>query len=74
MQLNFSLYGLRQQCNREADQPCTCMSDFVMPGDGSSPTDFIGAFACTAGIGARSLCEALEKEKLDDYGSIMVRS
>lgn len=49
-----------------------CLSDFVAPGDHSNPTDYIGLFACTAGIGSRELCNTLEKDRLDDYSSIMV--
>ena len=65
-------YGLRQQSDKDHDDPCYCLSDFVAPGDGRQPTDFVGAFACTAGIGAKKLCEKYEKEQLDDYCSIMV--
>ncbi|VDN31543.1 unnamed protein product [Gongylonema pulchrum] len=69
-----TLFGLRQQCDKEADQPCYCLSDFIVPAGSTkpAPTDYVGAFACTAGIGARELCAKLEKECLDDYSSIMV--
>lgn len=66
------LYGLRQQSDREQGQPCICISDFVTPSDSNRPTDYIGAFACTAGIGAKELCKSLEKNFFDDYSSIMV--
>ncbi|VDM37770.1 unnamed protein product [Toxocara canis] len=69
-----TLFGLRQQCDREYDQPCLCLSDFVAPGDSSHPTDYIGAFACTAGIGSKEICTALERDHLDDYSSIMVKA
>lgn len=69
-----TLCCLRQQSDKERDQPCFCLSDFIAPGDGSHPTDYIGAFACTAGIGARELCEKYEKAELDDYKSIMVKA
>ncbi|VDD92473.1 unnamed protein product [Enterobius vermicularis] len=68
-----TLHGLRQQSDRTESQPCLCISDFVAPGDGTCPTDYIGAVACTAGIGVKELCEKYEKE-YDDYKSIMIKA
>lgn len=67
-----SFYGLRQQSDRDVDQACICLSDFIVPGDGTKPTDYIGAFACTTGFGAKEYCSHLERDNLDDYNSIMV--
>ncbi|KAL6735814.1 hypothetical protein Aduo_006221 [Ancylostoma duodenale] len=68
-----TFYGLRQQSGREHDQPHLCMSDFIKPLQNGAPTDYIGLFACSAGIGAEEYCKILEKDH-DDYGSIMVKA
>ncbi|RCN28390.1 putative 5-methyltetrahydrofolate--homocysteine methyltransferase [Ancylostoma caninum] len=68
-----TLYGLRQQSGREHDQPHLCMSDFIKPLQNGAATDYIGVFACSAGIGAEEYCKILEKDH-DDYGSIMVKA
>ncbi|VDN58166.1 unnamed protein product [Dracunculus medinensis] len=69
-----TFYGLRQQSDRDVDQACICLSDFIVPGDGTKPTDYIGAFACTTGFGAKEYCSHLERDNLDDYNSIMVKA
>ncbi len=48
------------------------LADFVAPVD-SGFEDYVGAFAVTAGLGARELVERLEAEK-DDYHAIMTRA
>uniref|UniRef100_A0A914XDV3 Methionine synthase n=1 Tax=Plectus sambesii TaxID=2011161 RepID=A0A914XDV3_9BILA len=68
-----TFYGLRQQADREHDQPCFCMSDFVAPLS-ANKRDYIGVFACTAGVGADELCAKLVTDQLDDYSSIMVKA
>uniref|UniRef100_A0A158R547 Methionine synthase n=1 Tax=Syphacia muris TaxID=451379 RepID=A0A158R547_9BILA len=68
-----TLYGLRQQSDKEKNQTCFCISDFILPGNGELPTDYIGAVACTAGIGAEELSKKYETE-LDDYKSIMIKA
>ncbi|CAJ0605149.1 unnamed protein product [Cylicocyclus nassatus] len=68
-----TFYGLRQQCGREHDQPHICMSDFVKPLKLGLPLDYMGMFACSAGIGAEKYCKELEADH-DDYGSIMVKA
>ncbi|KAJ1366771.1 putative methionine synthase [Parelaphostrongylus tenuis] len=68
-----TFYGLRQQTGLEHDQPHACISDFVKPLQNGAPSDYIGLFACSAGIGAEQYCMELEKEH-DDYGSIMVKA
>uniref|UniRef100_A0AC34QE42 Methionine synthase n=1 Tax=Panagrolaimus sp. JU765 TaxID=591449 RepID=A0AC34QE42_9BILA len=68
------LRGLRQQSDKEHDQPCLCISDFVKPrNDKGLPEDYVGMFACAI-LGAQELADDLEKNKLDDYGSIMVKA
>lgn len=43
-------YGLRQQAEKDNDEPYMCVSDFIAP-KGSGVADYIGAFACSAGHG-----------------------
>jgi 5-methyltetrahydrofolate--homocysteine methyltransferase len=73
-----TLHHLRQQNQKAPGQPNYCLSDFIKPKnapntEGSSGTDFIGAFATTAGIGIEKWVEKFEKE-LDDYSSILLKS
>uniref|UniRef100_A0A0N4X719 Methionine synthase n=1 Tax=Haemonchus placei TaxID=6290 RepID=A0A0N4X719_HAEPC len=67
-----TFYGLRQQSGRDHDQPHICISDFIKPLENGQPTDYMGLFACSAGIGAEEYCKELEKNH-DDYASIMVK-
>lgn len=32
-----TLYGLRQQSDKEVDQPCLCLSDFIKPLENGKP-------------------------------------
>uniref|UniRef100_A0A7I4Y8N2 Methionine synthase n=1 Tax=Haemonchus contortus TaxID=6289 RepID=A0A7I4Y8N2_HAECO len=68
-----TFYGLRQQSGRDHDQPHICISDFIKPLENGKPTDYMGLFACSAGIGAEEYCKELEKNH-DDYASIMVKA
>ncbi|CAJ0585703.1 unnamed protein product, partial [Mesorhabditis spiculigera] len=68
-----TFYGLRQQSGREHDQPHLCLSDFVAPLENDKQKDYIGMFACTAGLGAEQYCAKLEQDN-DDYNSIMVKA
>ncbi|PIO67655.1 Vitamin B12 dependent methionine synthase, activation domain protein [Teladorsagia circumcincta] len=68
-----TLYGLRQQSGREHDQSHMCISDFIKPLEDGQPSDYLGLFACSAGIGAEEYCKELEKNH-DDYASIMVKA
>jgi 5-methyltetrahydrofolate--homocysteine methyltransferase len=45
---------LRQQANREGNEPCRSLSDFIAPNETGLP-DHIGAFAVTSGIGLKEL-------------------
>jgi 5-methyltetrahydrofolate--homocysteine methyltransferase len=63
---------LRQQQEKAEGEPYRCLSDFVAP-RGSGVEDWAGAFVVTAGIGAKELAAAFEKE-LDDYHAIMAKA
>jgi 5-methyltetrahydrofolate--homocysteine methyltransferase len=63
---------LRQQANREGNEPCRSLSDFVAPKE-TGLKDHIGAFAVTAGIGLKELCDGF-RARHDDYNAIMAEA
>jgi len=63
---------LRQQTNREGSEPCRSLADFIAP-RGSGLGDTMGAFAVTAGIGLKELCDGF-RAKNDDYNAIMAEA
>ena len=63
---------LRQQANREGNEPCRSLADFIAPKETGLP-DTIGAFAVTSGIGLKELCDRFRKEN-DDYNAIMAEA
>jgi 5-methyltetrahydrofolate--homocysteine methyltransferase len=64
--------NLRSQVKKNDAQPNLCLADFIAPRD-SGKTDYIGAFAVTAGIGIEERIAAFEKNH-DDYSSIMIKA
>ncbi len=64
--------NLRNQTKKEEGKPNLCLSDFIAPKE-SGKIDYIGAFACTAGIGVSELVKKFEADH-DDYNSIMVKA
>lgn len=50
-------------------EPNYCLSDFIAPSENKSP-DYLGLFACTAGIGVAENVKAF-KEQNDDYNAIL---
>ena len=63
---------LRQQSNREGNEPCRSLADFIAPKETGLP-DHIGAFAVTSGIGLKELCDDF-RAKHDDYNAIMAEA
>jgi 5-methyltetrahydrofolate--homocysteine methyltransferase len=63
---------LRQQARKGNDGPQLCMADFVAPA-GSGASDYVGAFAVTAGLGTDELVARFEAEH-DDYHAIMAKA
>ena len=63
---------LRQQSNKEGDEPCRSLADFIAPKETGLP-DHIGAFAVTSGIGLKELCDGF-RAKHDDYNAIMAEA
>ncbi len=66
------LHHLRQQNQKAANLPNLCLSDFIAPSGGKG-SDYIGAFAVTAGIGIEALLEKYDADH-DDYNSIMLKA
>jgi 5-methyltetrahydrofolate--homocysteine methyltransferase len=62
---------LRQQQQR-SDGQCFSLADFVAPAR-LGVTDYVGAFAVTAGLGASELVREFEHDG-DDYSAIMVKA
>lgn len=71
-QIIAKLHHIRQQTLRRAKRPNLCLSDFIASKD-SKIDDYIGAFACTAGIGIDSKIAAFEQQH-DDYSAIMLKA
>ena len=63
---------LRQQEQMADGTPHLSLADFVAPAD-SGYTDYLGAFAVTAGLGADALARTFEQQH-DDYHAIMVKA
>ncbi len=63
---------LRQQVNREGNEPCRSLADFIAPRE-TGLRDHMGAFAVTSGIGLKELCDDF-RAKNDDYNAIMAEA
>jgi len=63
---------LRQQTQRRKGVPNRSLADYVAPKE-SGVEDYVGAFAVTAGVGAKERVEAFKAEH-DDYNAIMVEA
>lgn len=61
------LHHLRQQSIKPAGKPNRSLADFI------GETDFIGAFACTAGLGIEPHIVKFEADH-DDYSAIMLKA
>ncbi len=68
------VHHLRQQNQKAPGQPNFCLSDYVAPfTPDTASTDYLGAFAVTAGIGIEDRVKAFEKAH-DDYSAIMLKA
>jgi len=65
-------HHLRQQKPKPTGQPHFSLADFVAPKD-AGVSDWIGAFAVTAGLGLEDKVREFEARH-DDYGSIMLKA
>jgi 5-methyltetrahydrofolate--homocysteine methyltransferase len=64
--------NLRNQTQKEDGQPNLCLSDFVAPVS-TGVTDYVGAFAVTAGIGIEEKLKEFAADH-DDYSAIMLKA
>ncbi|MEQ8908966.1 MAG: methionine synthase [Vicingaceae bacterium] len=67
-----TLHQLRQQGKKAAKISNFSLSDFIAPKE-SGKTDYIGAFAVTAGLGIDEHVKRFEADH-DDYNSIMIKA
>ena len=68
----ITFHNLRKQGRQPAGHYNECLSDFIAPKD-SGITDYLGAFACTAGIGIDEKLKEFEADH-DDYQGIMLKA
>nr|CAA6800249.1 MAG: 5-methyltetrahydrofolate--homocysteine methyltransferase (EC [uncultured Thiotrichaceae bacterium] len=68
----MKLHNLRQQMDRGGQQPNFCLSDFIAP-DTTGKTDWLGAFAVSAGFGIEPQLGKFRAEH-DDYSAIMLET
>ncbi|CAG8662459.1 3553_t:CDS:10, partial [Gigaspora rosea] len=69
--VSTTFFGLRQQSQKENEDPYFCLSDFIAPKDSGIP-DYLGLFA--VGIfGAEELCKKFQEDH-DDYNIIMTKA
>ena len=66
------LHHLRQQNIKPPGRKNYCLADYVAP-ENSAVSDYVGAFAVTAGIGIEAHIKRFEADH-DDYQSIMIKA
>jgi len=69
----ITFHTLRQQTRKPAGQYNEALSDFILPQNEASQTDYLGGFAVTTGIGIEKWLETFAKD-FDDYSSIMLKA
>jgi len=67
-----TLYGLRQQAERESDTTCLAFGDFIAP-KSSGVQDYVGLFAVSSGFGLEELAEKYHADH-DEYNVILVKA
>ncbi len=70
--VTLTWHNLRQQNERPAGKPNYCLADFVAP-RASGVSDWLGAFAVTAGLGIEKKLAEFERAR-DDYAAIMLKA
>ncbi|MEJ2611303.1 MAG: methionine synthase [Candidatus Thiodiazotropha sp.] len=66
------IHNLRKQGRQPKGKYNECLADFIAP-ESSAQTDYVGAFACTAGIGIDAKITQFEQEH-DDYSTILLKA
>ncbi|GBB90838.1 hypothetical protein RclHR1_17940001 [Rhizophagus clarus] len=69
--ITSTFFGLRQQMEKELNEPYFCLSDFIAP-KSSNISDYLGLFAASI-FGADELVKKFENE-YDDYNVIMTKA
>ncbi len=67
-----TLHNLRKQGKQPTGKYNECLADFITPKD-TGVSDYLGGFACTAGIGIDAKLAEFEQEH-DDYQAIMLKA
>ena len=67
-----TLHNLRKQGRQPKDKHNECLSDFLAPVS-SGVADYMGAFACTSGIGIDAKLAEFEQDH-DDYRAILLKA
>ncbi|MEJ2404703.1 MAG: methionine synthase [Candidatus Thiodiazotropha sp.] len=67
-----SFHNLRKQGGQPEGKYNECLADYIAP-LGSGKADYLGAFACTAGIGIDDKLAEFEQDH-DDYQAIMLKA
>jgi 5-methyltetrahydrofolate--homocysteine methyltransferase len=67
-----SFHGLRKQGRQPPGKANECLTDFIAPLD-TGLNDYLGGFACTAGIGIDERVAAFEADN-DDYSALMLKA
>ena len=71
-EVSHTFYTLRQQAEKESDDPYMALSDFIAPAS-SDVKDYLGMFACSSGFGLEAVIEE-RRAAHDDYGIIMAEA
>jgi 5-methyltetrahydrofolate--homocysteine methyltransferase len=71
-QVLTTLHNLRKQSKQPGGKYNQCLADYVAPLETGRP-DYIGGFACTAGLGIEAKLAEFEAEH-DDYHGIMLKA
>ena len=71
-QKSHTFCTLRQQAEKDTDDPYLALADFVAPVD-SGVADYLGMFVCSAGFGLEKLIEEYKRNN-DDYSYIMAEA
>lgn len=71
-EVQMTLHNLRQQMDRNNQKANYCLTDFIAPKD-SGKSDWLGAFAVTAGINIEEKLNAMKAEH-DDYNVILLEA
>jgi 5-methyltetrahydrofolate--homocysteine methyltransferase len=71
-QVLTTLHHLRQQAQKAVGRPNLCLTDYLAP-KSSGKTDYLGAFAVTAGVGIEAHVARFEADQ-DDYNAILLKA